>query len=153
MNMDRRAFLAALAAASAGAALPGKADAFPIESRLPDDLSEPLFETTPVVDALGFIDDELLTDSGWKLIRRSGVTALHTSLDNRNLSVALKALAEWQARFDAQPNRLVKVLSAEDIERAHRENKLGILLGFQNATCIGEDIDNLSLLHDAGEDR
>ncbi len=152
MNIDRRAFLAALAAASAGAALPGRADPLLTESSLvpSDDLPERLFERTPVFDALSFIDDELLTDAGWDLIRRSGVTALHTSLDNRNLRVALEALAEWQARFDRQPNRLVKVLSADDIERAPGEGKLGILLGFQNATCIEGDIDNLSLLHDAG---
>ncbi len=152
MNMDRRAFLAALAAASAGAALPGRADPLLADtSRVPfDDLPERLFERTPVFDALGFIDDELLTDTDWDLVRRSGVTALHTSLDNRNLRVALEALTQWQARFDSQPDRLVKVLGADDIDRAHREDKLGILLGFQNATCIEGDIDNLPLLHDAG---
>lgn len=152
MNMDRRAFLATLAAASTGAALPGRAHPLLAESfRSPfDDLPKRLFEETPVFDALSFIDNELLTDAGWDLIRRSGVTALHTSLDNRNLRVALEALVEWQARFDSQPTQLVKVLSADDIDRAHREGKLGILLGFQNATCIEGDLDNLPLLHDAG---
>ena len=150
MNLDRRAFLATLAATTA--ALTGRGDPLLAESiRSPfDDVPERLFERTPVFDALGFIDDELLTDAGWDLVRRSGVTALHTSLANRNSRVALEALAEWQARFDSQPNQLIKVLGAGDIERAHREGKLGILLGFQNATCIEGDLDNLPILHDAG---
>jgi membrane dipeptidase len=152
MNMDRRAFLTTLAAAGAGVALPGRAAALLAEGwpSPRDAVSHRLFERALVVDSLGFIDDELLGDDGWDLIPRSGLTALHTSLSNRSLRLALEDLAEWQARFDRYPNKLIKVLAAEDIERSKRERKLGILLGFQNATCIEDDIDNLYKLHAAG---
>ena len=112
MNLDRRAFLATLAATTA--AVTGRGDPLLAESTRShfDDVPERLFERTPVFDALGLIDDELLTDAGWDLVRRSGVNALHTSLANRNLRVALEALAEWKARFDSQPKQLIKVLGA-----------------------------------------
>jgi membrane dipeptidase len=152
MSLDRRAFLSALAAAGAGLALPARAGSLLSGSWFisSGDATDRLFEKARVVDSLGFFDDELLTDEGWEIVLRSGITAIQTSLSNRNLEAALTDLADWQSRFDRHPDRLTKVLSASDVDRAKREGKLGVILGFQNATCIEDDVENLKALYAAG---
>lgn len=150
MNLDRRAFLTALAAAGAGAALPGGAASLLGKTSSPrNDLRFGLPERAFVIDSFGSVDPELLGDACRDLLNPGRLTAVHTSLANGNLEVARQALAEWQRRFDRYP-RLMKVLAATDIERCRNEGKLGILLGFQNATCIDGNIENLYTLHAAG---
>jgi len=110
------------------------------------------------VDALfdhGVVIDTLSVDPEWTpevfaAFARSGLTAIQTSLGNRDLQVALADLAEWQARFDAHPDKLVKVLRGTDILAAKRQGRIGVILGFQNATMIGSDVRNLDVLHALG---
>ncbi len=41
-------------------------------------------------------------------------------------------------------------LTADDVERLHREGKVAVLLGFQNARILGEDLAAFDRFHDAG---
>lgn len=107
-----------------------------------------LFDRAIVVDALSVDDD--WNDDVFGAVTRSGLTAMQTSLDNRNLSAALRALAEWQARCDRYPTRLAKALRGADIDEAKRVGRLAVVLGFQNATMIESDVRNLDTLYDAG---
>jgi len=161
METSRRAFISSLALAGAGTAFASTNRRVRALARAlnpspphddPLDLAEVdgLFDRAMVFDSLGLISDRELDEGGWQVVRRSGVTALQTSLADRNLRVALADLAVWQARFDRHPDRLVKILSSSDIGRAKREGKLGVMLGFQNATCIEDDLANLRVLRDAG---
>ncbi|MFN2590793.1 MAG: dipeptidase, partial [Actinomycetota bacterium] len=63
---------------------------------------------------------------------------------------AIRDLSDWTETFDALGARLVKVLTAADAERAHAEGKRGVILAFQNATHIGDDLDRLDLFHRFG---
>jgi membrane dipeptidase len=58
-------------------------------------------------------------------------------------SGAIDGLARWQARIDRFQDRLLKVLSADDMYLAHKQGKHGVILGLQNSTHFG---DNLALL-------
>jgi len=109
--------------------------------------SDQLYDRAIVIDSLSF---ETWDDAGFEAAKRSGYTAIQTSLENRNLDVALRELAAWQGRFEQYPDRFIKVLKAADIQRAKREGKLGIVLGFQNATCIEDNLKNLDTLYDLG---
>ena len=63
---------------------------------------------------------------------------------------AVRDLARWQALFDARPERVAKVLRASDAERARSDGRKGVILAFQNATHIGEDLDNIEFFHRLG---
>ena len=111
---------------------------------------EALFSRSLVVDALSADDDWDKPDPIFEAYRKAGVTAIHTSLANRNLAVAMRDLAEWQARFDQWPDRLAKIVKGAQITEAKKARRVGVLLGFQNATIVESDIRNLDTLYEAG---
>jgi len=151
--MRRREFLTTAAAAVAGSMTAGAAagrsrtDRAALAGVQTGDV-DALFDRSIVVDTLS-VDPEW-TPEVWQAFARSGVTAIQTSLSNRDLAAALADLAKWQARFDAHPARLVKLLRAGDIAAAKREKKVAVMLGFQNATMIGSDVRHLDQLHALG---
>jgi membrane dipeptidase len=109
-----------------------------------------LFDRSIVIDALSADDDWAKPEPIFDAYRQAGVTAIHTSLSNRNLTVALRDLAEWQARFEKWPDRLLKIVKASQIAEAKTSRRVGVLLGFQNATIVESDLRNLDTLHQAG---
>jgi membrane dipeptidase len=109
-----------------------------------------LFGTATVIDALSADEDWDDPEPIFAAFRRSGLTAVQTSLANRNLAVATRDLQAWQARFDKWPDRLIKVLRAADVSAAKTSGRIGVMLGFQNATIVESDVKNLDTLHAAG---
>jgi membrane dipeptidase len=109
-----------------------------------------VFSSSIVVDALSADEDWDQPDPIFAAYKASGVTAVHTSLANRNLAVAQRDLAEWQARFDRWPDRLLKIATAGQIAEAKKSGRVGVLLGFQNATIVESDVGNLDGLYRAG---
>ena len=139
MRIDRRGFLCAGSAGFVGltaARVSGGQDA------------PSTFDRSMVFDALSA--DEEWNDAVWDAFRRSGVAAIQTSLDNRNLAAALRDLAGWQARFDRHPGRLVKVVDGREFADAKRAGRIAVVLGFQNATMLDGDLRNLDTLHSLG---
>ena len=132
--MHRRQFLAATAAAL-------------LSSRLRGDATDDLYDRSIVVDSLSI---ETWDEAGFAAWKRSGYTAIQTSLSNRNFTVAMRDLEEWRKRFSQHPDKLIHAVKAADLERAKREGKLAVILGFQNATIIGDDLANLEKLYAAG---
>lgn len=108
------------------------------------------FASSVVIDALSADEDWDEPDPIFAAYKAAGLTAIHTSLSNRNLAVALRDLAEWQARFDRWPDRLLKILTAAQIGESKKSGRVGVLLGFQNATIVESDVRNLDTLYQAG---
>ena len=50
-------------------------------------------------------------------------------------------VADWKRRFREMPDTLSQVRSVDDIFRAKEDGTVGIILGFQNATPIGNKLD------------
>ena len=99
--------------------------------------------------------DGLVITRGWDqdsfdALAQSGYTGFNTSLASRNLASAMRSLAEWRQRIDDNPERLIYATTADDFVRAKKENKVAVMLGFQNATMIEKSIDNLDTLYAAG---
>lgn len=99
--------------------------------------------------------DGLVITRGWDqdsfdALAQSGYTGFNTSLASRNLASAMRSLAEWRQRIDDNPDRLIYATTADDFVRAKKENKVAVMLGFQNATMIEKSIDNLDTLYAAG---
>ena len=142
MDLNRREFVSATAlglghfAVGFGYAQPPDVDA--------------LFKGSIVIDALSADEDWTKPEPIFAAYNAAGLTAIHTSLANRNLTVALRDLAEWQARFERWPDRLVKIVRGSQIPEAKKTGRIGVLLGFQNATIVEGDVRNLDTLYQAG---
>ena len=132
--MNRRQFLGG----SASALLTANAFA---------DQMDDLYDHAIVIDSLSI---ENWDAAGFAAARRSGYTAIQTSLNNTNFAVATRELEAWRARFEQSPDRLIRCEKAADIRRAKSEGKLAVLLGFQNGTIIESSIANLNRLYAAG---
>lgn len=150
MNIDRRRFFSLVGATAAISRWRGASTLWasaPDAAGLPSGSGAGQASPPPAIDALfdrSTVVDALSVDEDWNeqvlaAVHRSGLTAIHTSLANANLQVALRDLGEWQARFDRYPDRLSKVVRASHIVDAKKTNRLAVLLGFQNATMIGSD--------------
>ena len=59
----------------------------------------------------------------------------------------IAAVGTWLA--DAG-DKAALALTADDVERLHRENKIAVLLGFQNARILGTDLAAFDRFHEAG---
>jgi membrane dipeptidase len=148
MTMTRREFVTSSAAAIGGAWLAGGGRGEAAGQAPSPAEVDALFDRAIVVDALSV--DEEWTEEVFQAFGRSGVTAIHTSLDTRSLAAATADLARWQGRFDRWPDRLVKVCRGRDLVEAKRRGQIAVVLGFQNATMIGDDVRNLEVLYGLG---
>ncbi len=63
---------------------------------------------------------------------------------------ATKRIAQGYGYIDALGGALVPVRQAADIERVHRERKLGLLFDFQNTTPFAENLDRIDYFHGLG---
>jgi membrane dipeptidase len=79
----------------------------------------------------------------------SGVTAGNRQLDTNSADGLLPTIARATLQFD-RLDWLVKALSAEDIRRAKDEGKHAGFITAQNTVALGQDLDNLDMLHEFG---
>lgn len=67
---------------------------------------------------------------------------------------ARRELKKWQKKFNASTSRVLAILKADDVRRAQRAKKLGIILACQDATILGENLEDgleaLSEFHSLG---
>ena len=144
MKMNRRDFIEGASIGTAAMALPARGRA-PVPR--PSAQIDALYDRSIIVDSL---TNQGWDDEGFAAWRQSGYTAIQTSLPSRSFEIGMQALEEWQERFRQHPDVFIHCTRAADIDRAKREGKLAVTLGFQNATVIGSDLDNLDRLHEAG---
>jgi membrane dipeptidase len=142
--MKRREFLAAVAAVVGSPRRVAHAQQPATSPRA----VEALFDRTIVFDALSA--DQTWDAATFEAAKISGLSAIHTSLSNRNFAVAMKDLAEWQGLFDRHPDRLMKATRAAHFAEAKKAGRIAVVLGFQNATIVETDVRNLDKLHAAG---
>lgn len=143
--MNRRQFLGMASAGAAAMLAPRSLSARPQQGAAAD--IDALFDRAVVVDSLSI---ETWDEAGFAAWKRSGYTAIQTSLANRNFAVAMRDLEEWKKRFEQHPDKLIRCTRAADIERARREGKLAVILGFQNATIVEDNLENLDKLYATG---
>jgi membrane dipeptidase len=103
-------------------------------------------------------DSQWLSDKfdHWEWWEKSGVDVIHTTIGvSEGVSgweayhKAIRDIARWTMRFD-KSDKLVKVTEAEDIVRAKREGKYGVILGIQNLNWLNGDLSNIDLLYKFG---
>ena len=63
---------------------------------------------------------------------------------------AKNTIAKCKAKIAAQPDVLRLVGAASDLQRAHREKRLGVILRFQGSEPLGEDTERIPLFRGLG---
>lgn len=112
-----------------------------------------------LIDALGGIDDpnaalkeppqssfatrELkFSERGFADARAAGLSAFNLTLGYvagpaEPFEQSVREISQWDAMIRMHPDRLLKVLRADDIEAARRSGRIGVIYGFQNAAQHG----------------
>ena len=114
-----------------------------------EETARKLYQEAMIIDGLNVSnwDSPAVFDS----LHAGGVTAFNATVATlENFTQTLDNIASWLLRFKTYEETVIQVKSVEDILRAKRENKVGVILGFQNATPIENDLDRLALFHALG---
>jgi membrane dipeptidase len=123
-----------------------------------------------IINALGGLDDPnagaadgpsatsrdlVLNERALADARASGLTAVNVTLgyvmgDFPPFEHTLDEIAVWDGHLAAHSGSLLKVLTADDIRRAEREGRVGVIYGLQNAVQTGDDPGRVAKLADLG---
>ncbi len=107
-----------------------------------------LHDTAIVIDGLiiSNFNREVFED-----MRRGGLTAANCTCSIwENFRGSMENIARWKRHFRENADLITQVHTTEDIHRAKREGKTGIILGWQNITGIEDQIGFLSLFKELG---
>ena len=108
-----------------------------------------MYDEAIVVDGLNVSNWD--SPNVFRTLRGSGVTAINATVVTwEGYRETLDHTARWLQRFGEYEDSLVQVETVEDIHRAKREGKVGVILGWQNSTPIESDLDRLALFHRLG---
>ena len=80
-----------------------------------------------------------------------GTTAINATIATwENFQETLAHIASWGGRFEQYKGTLLQVRTVDDIARAKREGLVGVILGFQNASPIENDLARLAIFKQLG---
>jgi membrane dipeptidase len=155
--ISRRRFLgsAGLVAMSTATGVPALASGPPRWPRYPQAMA---------IDALSGIDFLLIDEkdpaaaTALQHVRDCGLAAVVMTaapqgrfwLDDAAYHATCKRIDEWKARIARHPDLMLLVRSGADLERAHRQKRVGVILTFQGTEPLGEDIDRIAGFHAQG---
>jgi len=88
----------------------------------------------------------------WQNYMIGGVTVVSATVNRRPelMRDTLGRVGEWYNKIRLNEGKLLQVQSVEDIYRAKKENKLGILFHFQGTTPFETDINNIEIFYRLG---
>ena len=108
-----------------------------------------LYEEALVVDGLNVSNWD--SPAVFESLRQGGVTAMNaTTATWENYQETLGHIEAWLHRFEERGDVLSQVKTTQDILQAKEDGKVGVILGFQNATPIENHLDRLAVFHALG---
>jgi membrane dipeptidase len=116
------------------------------ETKKKVEAAEALHRNSIVIDGLAG------TTFAFEKLMAAGITAAHITVaaHNEGFLKTLEFIKDYYASLDTYPEKLLLVRTADDILKAKREEKLGLILGFQTASPIEEDLTNLGIFYVLG---
>jgi membrane dipeptidase len=151
--MDRRDFNLSLVKVAAGTILARRLTAY----AAPDGSSSAnaLYSNAVVIDSLcaPFLDSNLSgsqAPDAIAAVRKSGITAINFTIATRDFEETLNTLANAQKLVDDHPEMFLIVRRYSDLARCKREDKLGLMLGFQDTAFLEQDPDRIDLFRKLG---
>lgn len=113
-----------------------------------DEFARTLYDEAIVIDALNVSNWD--SPAVFASLCAGGVTAINaTAAVWEGFEDAMDNIAAWLHRF-RDDARLLQVKAVGDVLRAKKAGKVGIILGWQNATPIENDLNRLALFHALG---
>lgn len=99
--------------------------------------------------------EKVIQDEFFDKMIQGGVTATSVTVPQGSASgssvvAAIKQLKAHREWIEAAPDKAILCLTAEDIRRAKRESRAGIIFGPQNADMLEDVIDTVGLFHSMG---
>ena len=89
--------------------------------------------------------------SVFKDMKRGQITAANCTCSVwENFNQTIEKLTMWNNHFIQNKDLISHVKSSEDILAAQADNKVGIILGWQNTSAIENDINKLQIFYDLG---
>ena len=86
-------------------------------------------------------------------IRDSGITVFHPAVDVNTpdpYGTVYNWMRDWNRFIAQEPHYLLRIDTAEDLQRAKRENKIGIILGLQNSDHF-RSVEDVRRFHSLGQ--
>ena len=113
------------------------------------DAAKQIYDAAIVIDALNV--SNWSSPAVYQSLHAGGITAINaTSAVWENYPQAMDNIAAWLHRFKEHDDILILVKTSADILQAKQEGKVGIILGWQNASPIENHISRLDLFHALG---
>jgi membrane dipeptidase len=111
-----------------------------------------LYKNAIVIDSLcAPLDmDATITDGILSAVRRSGITAINFTVSDPTFEGTVGNLAGVEGLVEQHPDTFLIVRRHSDIARAKRENKLGILPGFQYTAFLEENLERIYMFRGFG---
>lgn len=111
-----------------------------------EERSRKIHKDSVVIDGLGGFGFKYLD------ILAGGVTATNVTIGGQhtNTDEALNQIRRYYGLIEMAPDRVMLVEEADDILKAKQQGKLGIIIGTQNATPIGDFVELLYIFRKLG---
>jgi membrane dipeptidase len=168
--MHRRDFNLAILKISAAALVNPRLVALPLDpsaahvSGAPTDSREIASPDTPspdisavyanaiVIDSLcaPFTDMDSPTPDAFHAVRQSGITAINFTISDQTFEGTVGNIAVVESLVEQHPEAFLIVRQHSDIARAKRENKIGIMPGFQYTAFLEENPDRIDTFRKLG---
>ena len=111
--------------------------------------SQRLYNESVVIDGLNVSNWE--SPDVYRSVHGGGVTAINATIAIwEDYRTTMDHIAAWLRRFREYESILTQVSTVDDILQAKQERKSGVILGWQNASPIENDLDRLALFHSLG---
>jgi len=112
-----------------------------------------LYQNAIVIDSLcsPLVDlDAPPTADTLRAVRQSGITAINFTISDPTFEGTVGNIATLEAFVEQHPEAFLIVRQHSDIARAKRENKIGILLGFQYTAFLEEKPERIEMFRQLG---
>ena len=108
-----------------------------------------IYDESIVIDGLNVSNWD--SPAVYKSLHAGRVTAINASIAVwEGYLETMDNVTAWLRRFRTYEDSLLRVRSVADVARAKDAGKTGVILGCQNATPIGNQLDRLALFHSLG---
>ena len=107
-----------------------------------------IYDEAIVIDGLNVSNWE--SDAVFQRLRAGNITAINaTTATWENFVQTMAHVSVWMRRF-RERNDIMQVKDIVDVHSAKQSDKTGIILSFQNASPIENELDRLGLFHELG---
>lgn len=91
------------------------------------------------------------TRSVFESMQRGGLAAANCTCSVwEGREASFTQLAQWKRWLRENDDLLLQVYGVDDIARAKREGRVGVILGWQNSSGFGDRLDSIPLFHELG---